>query len=128
MKRWIKSVSHIGNPFILLMLLGRFKRVTGEKLFCQPLAAKTNNGRRLDTWFGRLLSCFKKSGSEQDPHFSQQQWERDDNYGNGRPFSRVIEGSAATESVGYPRQCEHRGFIQRLHIPASRSNVGSTKC
>ena len=69
LKRWIKSVSHEVNPFVPLMLVGRFKRVTGEKLFCQPLATKTNNGRRLDTWFGMLLSCFKKSGIEQGPLF-----------------------------------------------------------
>ena len=62
LKRWIESLSHKGNPFVPLMLVGRFKRVTGKKLFCQPLAAKTNNGRRLDTWFGRLLLFFKNSG------------------------------------------------------------------
>ena len=56
LKHWMKSVSHKGNPSVPLMLVDRFKRVTGEKLFCQPLAVKTNNGRRLETWFGRLLS------------------------------------------------------------------------
>ena len=70
LKCWIKSVSHKGNLFVPLMLVERFKRVTGEMLFCQPLAYKTNNGRRLDTWFGRLFSCFKKSGTEQVPLFS----------------------------------------------------------
>ena len=47
------------------MLVDWFKRVTGEKLFFQPLAAETNNRRRLDRWFGRLLSSFKKLGSDQ---------------------------------------------------------------
>ena len=42
-----KSISRVGNPFIPLMLVGRFKRVTGEMLFCQPLAAETDNRRRL---------------------------------------------------------------------------------
>ena len=47
-KFWDTSMSHKGNPFVLLMLVGRFKRVIGEKLFCQPLAAVKNGGRRLD--------------------------------------------------------------------------------
>ena len=41
MKCWAKSMSHEGNPFITLMFVGRFKRTTGEKLFCQPSAAET---------------------------------------------------------------------------------------
>ena len=65
MKHWDKSMFHEGNPFVPLMLVGRFKRVTGEKLFSQPLAAVTNGGRKLDKWFARLLSSFKWSGIQQ---------------------------------------------------------------
>ena len=64
MKRWNKSISHKGSPFVPLMLVGKFKRVTGEKLFCQPLAVETNNSRRLNKWVGRFLYCFKLSGND----------------------------------------------------------------
>ena len=29
MKCWNESIFHVGNPFVPLMLVGRFKRVTG---------------------------------------------------------------------------------------------------
>ena len=48
MKSWNEFISHKGNPFIPFILVGRFKRVTEEKLFYQPLAAETNNSRRLE--------------------------------------------------------------------------------
>ena len=60
---------HEENPFVPLMLVGRFKIMAGEKLFYQPLAAKTNYGSRLDKWFARLLSCFKWSCNDQGPLF-----------------------------------------------------------
>ena len=46
MKHWDKSIKHGNSPFVPLMLVGRSKRVSGEKMFCQPLAAETNDGRR----------------------------------------------------------------------------------
>lgn len=52
------------------MLVGRFKRVTGKKMFCKPLAAETNDRRRLDIWFARLLSLSKISRSVQGPLLS----------------------------------------------------------
>ena len=62
MKHLDKSINHGNNPIIPLMLADRFKRLTGEKLLYQPLAAETNNDRRLDIWFARLLSLSKTSG------------------------------------------------------------------
>ena len=48
MERWKDSMSHEETPFVPLTLLGRFKRETGEKVFCQPLAAVTKGGRSLE--------------------------------------------------------------------------------
>ena len=69
LKHWDESIKHRNSPFVPLILVGRFKRVTGEKMFCQPLVAKTNNGRRLDIWFARLLSLSKTSGNVQGSLF-----------------------------------------------------------
>ena len=69
LKHWDESIKHGYSRFVPLMLVGRFKKVTGEKMFCQPLAAKTNDGRRLDIWFARLLSLSKTTGSVQGPLF-----------------------------------------------------------
>jgi hypothetical protein len=40
-KYWDEAIRWPGAQHVPLMLAGRFKRETGEKLFCQPLAAKT---------------------------------------------------------------------------------------
>ena len=69
MKCWNEYISHVGNPFFLMMLVDTFKRVIGEKLFCQPLADEMNNIRRLEKLFSRLLSCFKRTGNDQVPLF-----------------------------------------------------------
>ena len=36
-KHWDEAVNFRNAPHVALMLSGRFKRETGEKLFCQPL-------------------------------------------------------------------------------------------
>jgi hypothetical protein len=51
------------------MLAGRFKRETGEKLFCQPLAAKSASGVDIRMWFHRCLSTLEKAGVKSGPMF-----------------------------------------------------------
>lgn len=87
MKHCKESISHEDDPFIPLMLVGRFKKVTGEKLFYQPLAAMMNGDRRLDKWFAGLF---------------KQQWEGNVNHRNGCPFPWTIEGGSATQSICDP--------------------------
>ena len=42
--------------YIPLMMVGRFKRVVGERKFIQPLSAVTNDKRDLSIWFSRLMT------------------------------------------------------------------------
>mmetsp|Transcript_22807 Transcript_22807/g.34549 ORF Transcript_22807/g.34549 Transcript_22807/m.34549 type:complete len:105 (+) Transcript_22807:1448-1762(+) len=50
-KHWDESVNFLWVPRVPLMLLGRFKRETGKKLFCQPLAIKSKLGLDIKTRF-----------------------------------------------------------------------------
>jgi hypothetical protein len=43
-KYWNEAMGWKDAPHVPLMLAGRFKRETGEKLFCQPLATVTKSG------------------------------------------------------------------------------------
>jgi hypothetical protein len=55
-KYWDKAIGWPGAEHVPLMLAGRFKRETGEKLFCQPLVAKTTSGVDIWMWLYRCLS------------------------------------------------------------------------
>ena len=44
------------------MLVGRFKNVVGQVLFCQPLCVKTKDGFNLKRWFFRCLEAFSATG------------------------------------------------------------------
>ena len=44
------------DPFVQLMMLGRFKQLIGERKFIQPLSAITDDGRNLSIWFSRLMT------------------------------------------------------------------------
>ena len=43
-KYWDKGMRHPDHPHVPLMLSGRFKGETGQKLFCQPLEYLTDGG------------------------------------------------------------------------------------
>jgi hypothetical protein len=68
-KYWDEAIGWPGAEHVPLMLAGRFKRETGEKLFCQPLAAKTKSGIDIRRWFHRYLMMLEKAGIKSGPMF-----------------------------------------------------------
>ena len=51
-----QAVQRLTDPFVPLMMVGRFKRVVGDKKFIQPLTAITADARDLSIWFSRLMT------------------------------------------------------------------------
>jgi hypothetical protein len=68
-KHWAEAVAWKGAEHIPLMLAGRFKQETGEKLFCQPLAAMTKSGVNIRQWFHRGLTRMEEAGIISGPFF-----------------------------------------------------------
>jgi hypothetical protein len=68
-KYWNEAVAWKDAEHIPLMLAGRFKRETGEKLFCQPLAATTKSGIDIRRWFHRALVTMERLGTTEGPLF-----------------------------------------------------------
>ena len=56
------------------MLLGKFKKQKGLKLFYQPLASVTKGGRHLKHWFSRMLHVVHKVGITTGPMFANSEW------------------------------------------------------
>ena len=52
------------------MLLGKFKKQKGLKLFCQPLASVIKGGRHLKHWFSCMLFVLKKIDITTGPMFT----------------------------------------------------------
>jgi hypothetical protein len=59
---WDESVEYAGAPRIPLMLVGRFKQETGEKVFTQPLAKESKSGVEIMLWFFRTLELLHWNG------------------------------------------------------------------
>jgi hypothetical protein len=55
LKHWEESIHFEGAPHVPLILVGRFKREVGERMFTQPLAVETKSGVRIALWFQRTL-------------------------------------------------------------------------
>ena len=68
-KYWNEAVTWKGEEHIPLMLAGCFKCKTGEKLFCQPLAAVTKSGVDIRLWFHRSIDMNEKMGLTHGPLF-----------------------------------------------------------
>jgi hypothetical protein len=68
LKHWDEAHSH-ETPHVPLMLKGRFKHVDGEKIFCQPLATRTEAGMDISTWFRRVLDVYEERGVCSGPFF-----------------------------------------------------------
>ena len=49
-KYWDKGMGHPDHPHVLLMLSGRFKGETREKIFCQPLEHVRDRGYNISFW------------------------------------------------------------------------------
>ena len=52
-----------------LMLVGRFKQVEGEKVFCQPLADTTKGGMNIAKWFERAMKLYDENSATLGPMF-----------------------------------------------------------
>lgn len=68
-KHWHEAIEYPRASHVPLMLAGRFKKETGEKLFCQPLAAQTKSGVDIKTWFYRTIWVMEAMGVTAGPLF-----------------------------------------------------------
>jgi hypothetical protein len=57
-KHWNESMEHPDAPHVPLMLAGWFKRESGEKLFCQPLALESKSGSQIRLWMFHLIGAY----------------------------------------------------------------------
>jgi len=57
LKHWSESMNH-EVKHVPLMLVGRFKQVERENMFCQPLAHTTKGGMNIAKWFERTMKLY----------------------------------------------------------------------
>ena len=50
-KNWTEAMNHQCDPHVPLAIAGRIKGQTGIKMFNLPLAAVTQDGRKIGLWF-----------------------------------------------------------------------------
>ena len=70
---WSESTGYTPACHVPLMLVGRFKNVKGQVLFCQPLATTTNDGFNIIQWFHRCLSTHALGGRDSGLLFCNEQ-------------------------------------------------------
>jgi hypothetical protein len=68
-KHWEEAMAYKDGKHVPLMMARRFKRETGEKLFCQPLAIDSTSGVEIAKWFHRALWVLGRLGIETGPLF-----------------------------------------------------------
>ena len=68
-EHWEESTQGFNHPHVPLMMAGKFKRETGIKLFCQPLAMKSDSGVDIHSVFHKSLSILEKQGITNGPMF-----------------------------------------------------------
>ena len=68
-KYWDEAMNHPKHKHVPLMMSGTFKKETGIKYFCQPLAMHTTGGRDLSVWFIRLMKIRRSEGVTTGPMF-----------------------------------------------------------
>ena len=68
-EHWKESTEDPRHPHVPLMMAGKFKRETGIKLFCQPLALKSNSGVDICGIFRRTLGVQERLGVTHGPLF-----------------------------------------------------------
>ena len=64
-----KAMNHTNHKHVPLMMSGTFKKETGIKYFCQPLAMHTTGGRDLSVWFVCLMTFLRTEGVTTGPMF-----------------------------------------------------------
>ena len=73
---WDESVGYGGAPHVPLMLVGRFKSETGEKVFTQPMAKESKSGVTIMIWFFRTLELLHRNNSASGPLFKNEKNKR----------------------------------------------------
>ena len=68
-KHWKDGMNHPDWKHVPLILAGTFKGEIGVKLFVQPLAAVTKDGRNLAKWYCRYLETLRNEGYISGPLF-----------------------------------------------------------
>ena len=68
-KHWEEATRHVGHPNVPLMLTGKFKKQKGLKLFSQPLASVTRDGRKIELWFYQMMFVLKQVNITTGPMF-----------------------------------------------------------
>jgi hypothetical protein len=68
-KYWEEALSHPTNPHIPYVLIGRFKNLTGEKEFFQPVVIKTASGIDNRKWAHRAITAYEDVGVVTGPMF-----------------------------------------------------------
>ena len=65
-KHWEEAIT-AEDKHVPMMLNGRFKKETGEKVFCQPLCVKTKTGVEILLWFKRCIFATERRGISKGP-------------------------------------------------------------
>ena len=68
-RKYWEEAMEAEDRHVPLMLNGRFKKETGEKVFCQPLAIVTNSGIKILLWFKRVIFILEKRAIFDGPMF-----------------------------------------------------------
>ena len=68
-KYWRQTMMEEDYRHIPLILAGTFKGEEGVKLFIQPLAARTKDGRDLSKWYIRYIHSLQEVGITKGPLF-----------------------------------------------------------
>lgn len=67
-KHWHEGSEH-SHPHVPLVLKGRFKQTTGEKLYFQPLAVRSKSGVEYKLWIQRVIALYQHHGIVSGPLF-----------------------------------------------------------
>jgi hypothetical protein len=68
-KNWIEALSHPSSPHVPYVLIGRFKNITGEKEFHQPVVFRSASGIDNRKWAYRAIMAYKNVQVTTGPMF-----------------------------------------------------------
>jgi hypothetical protein len=68
-KNWKEALNHSSAPHVPYVLIGRFKNITGEKEFFQPVVFKTASGIDNRKWAHRAIIAYEGVGVTTGPMF-----------------------------------------------------------
>ena len=68
-QHWMEATNHPRAPHVPWAMVGRFKRETGEKIFYQPIAFRSDSGIENGKWVKRAMITYGKLGIDSGPMF-----------------------------------------------------------